>query len=161
MSHAYFVGIDPGRTGTISLLTADYSGPTKYWVMPRTPTDLWDLFVSIREHTGGDQFVLLEKVHSMPKDSAKGAFTFGKGVGYLEMAIIGTRLLPQGTVQPKVWMGALNSMTKGDKEISRAKAQVLFPEFKIKNKDHADGLLIGYYARLKYGAPPKHNEEAK
>jgi hypothetical protein len=146
MPYSYFIGIDPGKTGAISLLTEDPKGPVKLWAMPKTPSDIWDFFAALAEVTQGDQFVMLERVHSMPRDSAKGAFTFGKWVAYVEMALIGNQLLPMDTVRPQEWMGKLGCMTKGDKNVTKAKAQQLFPGMKIA-KYAADGLLIGYYAR--------------
>jgi len=149
--HSYYVGIDPGKTGAISLLTADRTGPVKLWAMPKTPSDVWELFRGIKQVTQGDQFCLLERVHSMPRDSAKGAFTFGKWVAYIEMALIGNKLLPMDTVPPQTWMAKLGCMTKGDKNVTKAKAQQLFPTMKV-TKYAADGLLLGYYAREVYSA---------
>jgi hypothetical protein len=148
--HSYYVGIDPGKTGAISLLTSDRAGPVKLWAMPKTPSDVWTLFEGIAKLTQGDQFCVLERVHSMPRDSAKGAFTFGKWVAYIELALIGNKLLPMDTVPPQKWMGYLGCMTKGNKDVTKAKAQQLFPDMKI-CKYAADALLIGWYAREVYG----------
>ena len=127
----------------------------KFWRMPQTVQDLWDKFAEIKDITGGDQLVCLEKVGSRPTDSSRGAFTFGRGVGYLEMAIHGLQLLPLVTATPQKWMGELECLTKGDKNITRAKAQALFPGLKVTNKDDADGICIAWYARHKYGQKGK------
>lgn len=146
----WYIGIDPGKTGCISLLSADWRAKPKYWPMPKTPKDVWELFEGLRATTGGDAFIMLEKVWGRKGDSAVTAFTFGRWAAYVEMAIIGNRMGPLETVTPQKWQGALGCLTKGDKEVARAKAQELFPDLKIGNKNHADGLLIGYYGRQKF-----------
>lgn len=154
-THNWFVGVDPGRTGCIALLAADRKAGVKYWRMPKTVSDLWDLLAAIKVTTEGDQLVCLEKVGARPTDSSRGAFTFGQGVGHLEMAIHGLQLLPCVTARPQKWQGDMECLTKGDKEITRQKAQQLFPGLKIPNKNDADGVCIAWYARHKYGGKAK------
>jgi len=62
-------------------------------------------------------------------------------LGHLEALKIAHEL-----ITPQSWMKALGCMTGGDKKISKAKAQALFPQLKITN-DMADALLIAEYCR--------------
>ena len=145
-SFAYYVGIDPGKTGAVAVLPKNPKGAALLLPMSKTPKDLWEMFGLVKGITGGDQLVMLERVHSMPRDGVKSAFTFGKWVAYVEMALVGHGLLPLDTVTPQTWMSDLGCMTKGDKSVTQSKAQLLFPDMKV-TKIHADALLIAYYAR--------------
>lgn len=152
----YFIGIDPGKNGGISLLPEDLAQPVQAWPMPKTPTDLWQFChrlhfeLSTAKHTW---YTLREEVHSMPHDAGKAAMTFGKWIGYIELGIIAAGLTPMDTVRPEVWMKAMCCMSKGDKNITKSKAQELFPSLTITHAT-ADALLIGAYARkmLKIGS---------
>lgn len=140
----YVLGIDPGRSGGFGLFPPGVDPIA--WSMPKTPLDLWALFGEIKELTqGGQLMAMLEFVHSMPRDGSKQAYTFGRWVGYLEMALTGHGI-PFDTVKPQTWMGALNCMTKGDKSVTKKKAQELFPSAKV-TRATADALLIGVYAK--------------
>jgi hypothetical protein len=56
---------------------------------------------------------------------------------------------PFEEVSPQKWQKAMGCMTKGDKNVSKAKAQQLFPQLKITHAI-ADALLIAEYARRTY-----------
>jgi hypothetical protein len=87
----------------------------------------------------------LEQVHSSPQMGVKSAFTFGNGFGHLEMALTAAGI-PFERVRPQVWQKAMGCMTKGDKNVSKRKAQELFPSLKV-NHYIADALLIAEYGR--------------
>jgi Holliday junction resolvasome RuvABC endonuclease subunit len=73
----------------------------------------------------------------------KSAFTFGNGFGHLEMALTAAGI-PFERVSPQRWQKALGCLTKGDKNVSKRRAQELFPSMKITHAT-ADALLIAYY----------------
>jgi hypothetical protein len=73
------------------------------------------------------------------------AFSFGRGYGNLEMALTAAGI-PFERVRPQVWQKAMGCMTKGDKNISKAKAQELFPDKKATHWS-SDALLIAEYGR--------------
>jgi Holliday junction resolvasome RuvABC endonuclease subunit len=73
----------------------------------------------------------------------KSAFSFGQGFGHLEMALTAAGI-PFERVRPQVWQKALGCMTGGDKNITKRRAQELFPGHKISHAT-ADALLIAYY----------------
>jgi hypothetical protein len=52
--------------------------------------------------------------------------------------------IPFERVRPQVWQKAMGCMTKGDKNVSKRKAQELFPSIKV-NHYVADSLLIASY----------------
>jgi len=137
------IGIDPGKSGGIAWIT---DGKPCVEKMPDTLADLWDLLLNI---TGGcgvyeiDCVAYLEQVSSSPGMGVVSAFTFGNGFGHLEMALTAAGI-PFERVRPQVWQKAMGCMTKGDKNVSKRKAQELFPEIKITHAT-ADALLIAKY----------------
>jgi len=135
------IGIDPGKSGGIAWIT---DGSPCVEKMPETLADLWDLINSIlRNETIGMTFAYIESVHSSPQMGVKSAFTFGNGFGHLEMALTAAGI-PFERVSPQRWQKALGCLTKGDKNVSKRRAQELFPSMKITHAT-ADALLIAYY----------------
>lgn len=151
------IGIDPGASGGIAVLYA--SGSIDVQKMPETERDLWDLLVERKRLADAEVLVVLEQVQPgglsrekaegengvMHRMGAKSAFTFGRGVGRLEMAVIAAALRVE-RVRPQVWQKALGCMTKGDKNVSKRRAQELFPLLKVTHWN-ADALLIAEYGR--------------
>ena len=137
------IGIDPGKNGAIAWIT---DGKTCVEKMPDTLQDLWELIVSISLNTGIGYrriFAYVEQVSSSPQMGVVSAFSFGRGYGNLEMALTAAGI-PFERVRPQVWMKALGCMTKGDKNVTKRKAQELFPDQKITHAT-ADALLIAHY----------------
>ena len=105
--------------------------------------------------TYSNAFTTIEKVHSMPRDSNQGAFTFGKNYGWYEQAFTDFNI-KYIEVDSRTWLSLYNlSSIKMD---SIVKAIHLFPQLKtmidMKRKD-ADGIaqaaLIALYGRMKHG----------
>lgn len=137
------IGIDPGVNGGIAWIT---DGKACVEKMPDTLQDLWDLIMSIRISCGKNNtgiMAYIEQVHSSPQMGVKSAFTFGQGFGHLEMALTAAGI-PFERVRPQVWQKALGCMTKGDKNITKRKAQELFPGIKATHWS-SDALLIAHY----------------
>ena len=87
----------------------------------------------------------LEKVHSMPGQGVASSFKFGQGFGHLEMALTAAKI-PFTYVTPQKWQKELGCLTNGNKNVSKSRAQQLFPHIKC---THAisDALLIAEYCR--------------
>jgi Holliday junction resolvasome RuvABC endonuclease subunit len=124
--------------------------------MPETLADLWDLICDIKQGQGKCPSVrfdlavtgcraFIEQVHSSPQMGVKSAFTFGQGYGHLEMALTAANI-PFERVRPQKWQQAMGCMTKGDKNVSKRRAQELFPSLKITHAI-ADCLLIAEFGR--------------
>lgn len=129
------IGIDPGMSGGIAWIRDGVPCAVK---MPETHRDVLDVLRALRRE--GPCFAMLERVHSMPGQGVVSAFTFGKGVGALEMALTAAEI-PYEHVTPQKWQKGMQCLTKGDKNISKARAQELFPAMKITHAI-ADALLI-------------------
>jgi hypothetical protein len=142
------IGIDPGVNGGIAWIT---DGKPCVEKMPDTLQDLWELIEDIRDcefstpRMPGEHGVkaYIEQVHSSPQMGVKSAFTFGQGYGRLEMALTAAGV-PFERVRPQAWQKALQCLTKGDKNVSKRRAQELYPQLKITHAT-ADALLIATY----------------
>ena len=138
------IGIDVGASGAIAWI--DERGKSCVEKMPDTLQDLWELVVSISLNAGTGGLgvrAYLEAVSSSPQMGVVSSFSFGRGYGNLEMALTAAGI-PFERVRPQVWQKAMGCMTKGNKNISKAKAQELFPDKKIIHAT-ADALLIALY----------------
>jgi hypothetical protein len=135
------IGIDPGINGGISWI--DSTGDIAVEKMPDTILDLWELIESIKVNAGNTVRAYLETVHSSPQMGVKSAFTFGNGYGHLEMALTAAGI-PFERVRPQVWQKEMGCLTKGDKNVSKRKAQELFPGTKVTHAI-ADSMLIAAY----------------
>jgi hypothetical protein len=140
------IGVDPGANGAIAWI--DERGRACVEKMPDTLLDLWELIEDIQRSqvtwpTKAPCKAYLEQVASSPQMGVVSAFSFGRGYGNLEMALTAAGI-PFERVRPQVWQKALGCMTKGDKNITKRKAQELFPDIKITHAT-ADALLIAQY----------------
>lgn len=138
-----YIGIDPGQSGGLVSLAGGGSvfAAEK---MPPTERDICDWF---RSQVPGQSpaRALLEKVSASPQMGTVSAFTFGKGYGGLRMALTAAGIAFDD-VRPQVWQSAMGCLTKGNKNVSKAKAQALFPRVKVTHAI-ADALLIAEYCR--------------
>lgn len=146
MKYEITIGIDPGANGGIAWI--DYNGKACVEKIPDTLQDLWELLCDITSYPkssidGRSYKAYIEQVASSPQMGVVSAFSFGRGYGNLEMALTAAGI-PFERVRPQVWQKALGCMTKGDKNVSKSKAQELFPDRKVTHAT-ADALLIAYY----------------
>lgn len=137
-----FIGIDPGKSGGIGC--APETGDAWCYKMPETDVDLFYLFSELRgQYERVHAF--LENVHSMPGQGVASSFTFGEGYGKLQMALIASAI-PYDKITPQRWQKTLGCLTGGQKNISKARAQELFPHIRVTHAI-ADALLIAEYGR--------------
>jgi len=139
------IGIEHGKNGGIAVI--DELGHAYADKMPETLQDLFELLNSYSVGCDGNCRAYLEQVHSSPQMGVKSAFTFGNGFGHLEMALTAAGI-PFERVRPQVWQKAMGCMTKGDKNVSKRKAQELFPQLKCTHAT-SDALLIAEFGRRK------------
>ncbi len=136
-----YIGIDPGLSGGVAFVPE--SGTPWAHKMPETDRDLIDL---LRDSINlFEARAVIELVHSSPQMGVKSAFTFGEGFGRLQMVLTALGV-PYERVRPAMWQKAMGCLTKGDKNVSKRRAQELFPALKVTHAI-ADALLIGEYAR--------------
>ena len=143
------IGVDPGRSsGAVAYIYSKNGSVvgTAWPIEKMTERDTWDL---IRQLAAGAILAVLEQVHGMNpagrKSGSVSSFKFGCSYGELRMALVasGVRL---ERVTPLKWQRALSCQSKGDKNITKTKAQELFGGMKITHKT-ADALLLAEYGR--------------
>ncbi len=134
-----YIGIDPGQSGAITII--DGKSVSSFPFKDKTDKDILDLFLDIP----GDAFAIMEKVHGMPGMGGASMFTFGASYGLLK-GILYASIIPFDLVPPQRWMKHLNCMTKGDKNVTKTKAQQLYPHLKITHST-ADSILIATYCK--------------
>jgi len=145
MKYETIIGVDPGANGGIAWIT---DGKACVEKMPDTLQDLWELIRDITNHPrssldGRKYKAYIEQVSSSPQMGVVSAFSFGRGYGNLEMALTAAGI-PFERVRPQVWQKSLGCMTKGDKNVSKRKAQELYPDRRVTHAT-ADALLIAHY----------------
>jgi len=125
-----YIGIDPGQSGGI----ACYISKTEILTYPLKETTLMDIFEYLedvrKQETSGEIFAMLENVHSMPKQGVASSFKFGRNFGNLEGLLTGSKI-PFDYVTPQKWQKELGCLSHGDKNVTKSKAQRLFPHLKI------------------------------
>lgn len=159
------VGIDPGQSGGIAKLKQ--SGAV--WVpsaikMPETERDitdhLWSLYAE-SQNEGLEIIAFLEQVQVMPairriktpqgevrqevNPGITSTANFMKGYGFLRGCLL-TIGITLEDIRPQAWQKMLGCLTRGNKNISKAKAQQLFPQMRITHAN-ADCLLIAECGR--------------
>lgn len=136
----YFIGLDPGVSGGIAVLSQHGRPMATLKLAGATERDILG-FLSMFP----DSHAMLEKVWSQPGCGHSGAFKFGGSYYGLRMALTAVGI-PFDEVIPVKWQTTLSCRTKGDKNVTRRRAEDLFPMTKITHAI-ADALLIAVYAR--------------
>ncbi len=139
-----FIGIDPGASGGVAWIEGTHVIARK---MPETEKDIYELFLEASDRTEGDteMFAIIEKVHSSPQMGVTSSFSFGKNYGMLR-AFLTSCQIPFDQITPQTWQKAMGCMSGGDKNVTKAKAQQLFPKMKVTHAI-ADSLLIAQYCQ--------------
>lgn len=136
------LGADPGIKGGLAVITPKGVIAVK---MPETIRDLQEFFNQLTSKANLPIVAYLEMVASRPEQGVKSMFTFGRNYGNLEAAIMFSDIRLERVASHK-WQGFLRCRTAGDKNVTKKKAQELFPRIKITHAV-ADALLIAEYGR--------------
>ena len=149
-----FIGIDPGHSGGVALVTrGQYEATTHTWAFkPMTLRDMWIVLGGCISNPCSGLIVYLEHVHAMPKQGVSSTFKFGRHYGNIE-AFLTACQMPFNRVNPAEWQRPLGLIRrKGEtpaqkKNRHKALAEELFPEVKRVTHANADALLIAEYGR--------------
>lgn len=142
------LGIDPGASGGVAWWQHDVKMDCAK--MPETERDVYELLESLvnaeRVSYGGAVVkAYIESVHSMPGQGVASSFKFGRNYGFLRGCLIALEI-PFEEVTPMKWQTSMGCRTKGDKNVSKSRAQQLWPGIKITHAV-ADALLICEHGR--------------
>jgi hypothetical protein len=140
------IGIDPGKSGGVSWTSACGRDRFAKGFRALTYPERGELLLEIA--TGQRVMAFIELVGARPTDGRSSAFKFGKDTGILEGMLMAHKI-PLIRVTPGTWQRALGCLTKGDKKITRTRAQEWYPELKATHQT-ADAILIAEYGRRKY-----------
>lgn len=148
------LGIDPGVSGALTILTlhGQYKGSIK---LNETHRDVWDWLDEYRRLVA---FAVLEKVGPMPRQGVSSTFKFGMSYGGLIMLLVAAEI-PHEYATPAKWQKRLGCMSKGDKNVTKIRAQQLWPGDRgPKRITHAiaDSMLIAEYARRRWHDDHEH-----
>jgi crossover junction endodeoxyribonuclease RuvC len=172
-----YIGIDPGLNGAVAFINEDVLGNCKdtdgsglLVEVFDTPTlevdssgkvrnkyntaamaDLLAPYLEIPPYQRGRSLVILESVHSMPKQGVASSFTFGEGLGMWK-GIIAAYRLPLELPSPQRWKKEMMADMGKDKDASRLRAIQLFPVVanrldRKKDDGRAEALLLAEYGR--------------
>lgn len=137
-----YIGMDPGYSGATAFLCEG----ELWWVRhDETPHDIMEAMISATARSTGGTFSLIEKVASRPGQGVASSFKFGTQYGIM-LGLLTALRIPYETTSPQKWQKALGCLSKGDKRVTKAKAQELFPEVKMTHAI-ADAILIAEYCR--------------
>lgn len=130
-------GIDPGKQGGLAFKDGNKVQAVSFSTLTHP-----EIAHKLREFM--PEKVYLEKVHSMPGQGVSSVFKFGEGFGHLKGTLDALRI-PYELVSPLKWQTSLGCRTGGDKNVSKTKAQQLFPMVPKITHYIADALLIMEY----------------
>lgn len=138
------LGIDPGASGAIACLPRFAPDLPSTMKLDATERDVYDFLAPICEN---DLVVhaYIESVHAFPGQGLSSTFKFGRNYGFLRGCLIALGI-PFEEVTPHKWQQAMGCLSGGDKNVTKGRAQQLFPSLKITHAI-ADALLIAEYGR--------------
>ncbi|MCK9370087.1 hypothetical protein M0R04_09305 [Candidatus Dojkabacteria bacterium] len=144
----YYLGIDIGKNGAIAVFTDDEYVDCLCF-NNSTEKDVADFLSNISINPDimfdGRVMAMVERVSASPQMGVVSSFSFGQSFGFILGLLTGLNI-SFDFVRPQVWQKALGCLTKGDKNVSKQKAQQLFPGIKITH-GNADSILIAEYLR--------------
>lgn len=178
---SYILGIDPGLDGAIAVIDSDgilcllrdipvqeigVKGKNKDG-SPKSRRvydnrGLSNLFKALKQQSIGStgMHAFLERVHAMPEQGISSAFSFGRGYGNLEQALVDHGIAITET-EPQRWKKAMLGDMGKNKGNSLYRARQLFPDAELNLKKHhnrAEALLMAEYGRrILFNIAPKEN----
>lgn len=161
---SYTIGIDPGSQGAIAIfedskLISLHDMPT-YKTKYGTCLDEHEVkgLLDYYDYRNGFRIVTtyieLVNAHAVPEGQITAAFSFG-GYFHSIRCVLGVMGIPYDFITPTEWKKTMHVQGRGKagKEIARAKACQLWPEWSskfVKSRDgRADAALIGEAGRIR------------
>ena len=151
MKKHYYIGIDPGMTGAVAIISNN--NDIQVFDCPETIPEM----VAIIKPYKGQSKALIEKVNPFYKSSAKSAFTFGGNFSAWQ-AILASFEIPYEFITPRKWQKIMfDSANKVEdtKKQSFERTIRLYPIIELKTKrgkildGRCDALLIATLLKQK------------
>ena len=143
-----YIGIDPGKSGALALLTED----GQCTVVPFHES----IYVAtLKAASGPSSVCCLEKVGAMPGQGVVSMFNFGHNLGYIE-GLLQAFDIPYQLVPPQTWKKEF--CVTSDKNTSIEVCRKLFPHVSLlptvrsrkPNDGMAEAILMAEYARRRF-----------
>ena len=148
--NSLYIGIDPGTNGAIAYLNAK-AEVRRVVDMPKEPKHVGKgyqvsgalILEELSQYKIEHAYV--ELVHSLPRNGGAAMFTFGRGTGIIECALLCLEI-PFTYIKPQEWKRAFGLIGK-DKDFARGMAIRMYPKFakglaRKKDVDRAEAILI-------------------
>ena len=148
----YYLGIDPGESGAAVLIKSGKSKTEVERIFIFKGKSIFEIGVAIDDMEWNIASCALEQLHAYPKRGSIGNFKLGRHYGMLQAFLTACEIVYED-VLPRVWQKALGCLTGGNKNVTKKKAQELFPDVKVTHAI-ADALLLAEYARRKCNEVP-------
>ena len=141
-----YYGIDPGKSGAVAAVYDDgqLHGVAKFAASASGPFDPAAARELLRR-SDETSFALLERVSSMPRQGVASSFKFGSAYGWC-LGALDMEGLRYQLITPAKWQGLMGCRTGGQKNVSKAAAQRLFPAVRVTHAI-ADALLLAECCR--------------
>ncbi len=147
-----YIGVDPGTSGAAVCIDHDRQFVNQVRFSKATDIDVVEWF----KEFGKGAFVILEKVHSMPKQGVASTFKFGGAFRFVQGVMMGCGVAFE-LCTPQLWQKTLQvppRKGKSDTEHKRVLKNIAGQFFNGQGllivKENADALLIAEYCRQKY-----------
>ena len=137
----HYMGIDPGYSGAIAVINEE----GKLVGLQRLKYTEHDIANFMMGRQLSVELAVLEKVSSMPRQGVASTFKFGTSYGFCRGLLVCNRIRFE-TSTPGTWQRAMGCLSKGDKNVTKAAAQRLFPGESVVHAT-ADAMLLAEYAR--------------
>lgn len=137
----YHIGVDPGANGCIAVI--DSRGQILDWLNLKDKTE-HDIANWLQEYDCSSEAVI-ERVSSSPQMGVVSAFSFGRSYGFLRGLLVAMRIKLR-EVSPAVWQKEMQCRSGGDKNLTKAAAQKLWPSNKFTHAN-SDATLLAEYGR--------------
>ncbi len=149
-----FVGVDPGTSGAAVCIDGNRQFVSQVRFSKAADIDVVEWF----KEYGINSFVILEKVHSMPKQGVASTFKFGMAFGKVQGVMMGCGVAFE-FCSPQAWQKALQvpprkgeSDTDHKRVLKNIACQLYNGQGLLIVKENADALLIAEYCRQKHGS---------
>lgn len=139
-----FAGLDPGKSGAVTFINEAGNEVVRFG-FGATEADTAAVFRSFAPCV---RMAYLEKVASMPGQGVVSMFTFGQSYGFLR-GLLTAFEIPYEEVRPLKWQSFMGCTSGGDKNVTKQRAQQLWPHLKW---THAlsDSALIAEFCRRRH-----------
>ena len=144
-----FIGIDPGKAGSISII--NQNGSLEVFPVPiiNDDYDMEGMYQLLKSYDL-DSFVVLERAQAMPGQGVVSMFNFGVGYGLWKMALTCAKI-PFQIIHSRTWTKTMLLGASGEgKDRAVSVAKLLFPSWQPKLKkelQYADSILLAEYGR--------------